>query len=92
MRPPARRNLRSRTAKNTLVCLDTISSVVASDEKGTPASIWRTASMTTMPAEMPMPLVSTTSTGKSSIVRATMRTVSQVADKPEEMLTKTAEV
>ena len=36
--------------------------------------------------------LTTTTTGKSSIVRATMRAVSQVAERPEEMLTKTAEV
>ena len=46
--------------------------------------------MTTRPAATPMLSVSTTTTGKSSIVRATMRTVSQVAESPDEMLTNTA--
>ncbi len=46
--------------------------------------------MTTMPAATPMFSVSTTTTGKSSMVRATMRAVSQVADRPDEMLTNTA--
>ena len=46
--------------------------------------------MTTMPAATPMLLVSTTTTGKSSICRATMLTVSCVAESPEEMVTTTA--
>ena len=55
-----------------------------------PASICRTASMTTKPAAMPMLLVSTITTGKSSIWRATMEMVSNVAESPEEMVTTTA--
>ena len=55
-----------------------------------PSSTIRTASITTRPAATPMLLVSTTSMGKSSIWSATMRTVSQVAERPEEMLTKIA--
>ena len=55
-----------------------------------PSSTIRTASITTSPAATPMVLVSTTSTGKSSSWSATMRTVSQVAERPEEMLTKIA--
>ena len=46
--------------------------------------------MTSRPAATPMLRVSTTATGKSSIVRATMRAVSHVAESPEEMLTKRA--
>ena len=51
-----------------------------------------TASMTTVPAATPMLSVSTTVTGKSSSSSATMRTVWQVAESPDEMLTKTADV
>ena len=67
-----------------------ISSMTGTDEKGTPASISRTASITTSPAATPMLRVSTTATGKSSMVRATIRAVSHVAERPLEMLTKTA--
>ena len=39
---------------------------------------------------MPMLLVSTMTTGKSSIWRATMPMVSKVAESPDEMVTTTA--
>ena len=76
--------------KKTSVLRATIVRVCSRSQKGTPASIWRTASMTTRPAATPISRVSMTTTGKSSIVRATMRTVSQVAESPDEMLTNTA--
>ena len=76
MRPPLRRKSSFCTEKNTRTRSLTAESTLPMRSSGMPASTWRTASMTTMPAATPMLLVSTTTTGKSSIWRATMDTVS----------------
>ena len=47
--------------------------------------------MTTMPAATPMERVSTTAVRMPSTCEATRRAVSQVAERPEEMPTNTAE-
>ena len=92
MRPPLRRKSSFWTEKNTRTRSLTAVSTLPRRSSGMPASIWRTASITTKPAAMPMLLVSTMTTGKFSIWRATMPMVSKVAESPEEMVTTTAPV
>ena len=90
MRPPLYRKSSDLTAKNTLDCCATESSLLWSCSNGTPASTICTARSTTMPATMPMERVSTTMVGKSSIWPATMWAVWFVAESALAMVTTTA--